>query len=63
MDPLRQDDIALARAASPAERARQALDASDTGIRLKRAALRARAPHATEAEIDAQLQRWLERDE
>jgi len=57
MDPLRQDDIALARAASPAERARQVLDAIDTGIRLKRAALRARVPHATEEEIDTQLQR------
>jgi len=66
MEPLRRDDIALALAAARgvAGRARAtALDAVDTGIRLKRAALRARAPNVTEEEIDAQLQRWLERDE
>jgi hypothetical protein len=63
MDRLRRDDIERARATPPEERARQALEAMRTGIRLKRAALIARYPDALAEEIDARLQRWLERDE
>jgi hypothetical protein len=63
MDPLRREDIERARATTPEERARQTLEAMRTGIRLKRAALRTRSPSATSEEIEAQLQRWLERDD
>jgi hypothetical protein len=63
MDALRRDDLERARATSPEERARQAFDAMRTGIRLKRAALRARDPEATQEEIEDRLQRWLERSE
>ena len=63
MDPLRRDDIERARATPPEERARQALDAAQTGIRLKRASLRARFPNESAEQIEARLQRWLERDE
>jgi hypothetical protein len=61
VDPLRRDDIERARATPPEARARQALDAAATGIRLKRAGLVARHPKATPEEIDALLQLWLER--
>lgn len=63
MDRLRRDDVERARATPPEERARQALEAMRTGIRLKRAALAARYPDASAEEIDERLQRWLERDE
>ena len=62
MDPLRLDDLRRARATPPEERARQALEAMQTGIRLKRAGLRARFPDAAEEEIDERLARWLRRD-
>lgn len=62
MDPLRRDDIESARATSPEARARQAFDAMRTGIRLKLASLRERFPSESDAEIEARLQRWLERD-
>ena len=61
VDPLRKDDIERARATPPEVRARQALDAAATGIRLKRAALIAKHPGARPEEIDALLQSWLER--
>jgi hypothetical protein len=63
VDALRRDDIERARATPPEEKARQALDAMRMGIRLKRAALRARDPGASPEEIEQRLQRWLERDE
>ena len=63
MDPLREDDVARARATSPEERARQTLEVMRTGIRLKRASLSTRYPSKAPEEIDALLQRWLERDE
>ena len=63
MDPLRRDDIERARRATPAERAKQALELMRTGIRLRRAALRARFPDESEAQIEARLRRWLARDE
>ena len=59
VDPLRRDDLERARATSPEERARQALEAMRTGIRLKRAGLRARFPDASPDEIDARLNQWL----
>ena len=63
MDALRRDDIERARATPPEEKARQALEAMRTGIRLKRAALRARDPEASSEEIERRLQLWLERNE
>ncbi len=63
MDALRRDDVERARSTSPEDKARQAFDAMRTGIRLKRAALRARHPVASAEEIEQRLQRWLERDE
>lgn len=62
VDPLRRDDVERARATSPEERARQAFDAMRTGVRLKRAALRARDPGASGEEIEARVRRWLERN-
>lgn len=59
MDPLRRDDIAEMRGTPPEEKAAQALDAMRTGIDLKLAALRARHPSASEAELDAMLDAWL----
>lgn len=63
MDALREDDLERARATSVEERAAQALGAMRSGIRLKRAALRARYPRASDAEVEELLRRWLERDE
>jgi len=63
MDALRRDDVERARTTTPEDKARQAFDAMRTGIRLKRAALRARHPAASAEEIEQRLQRWLERDE
>ncbi|HEY6463437.1 MAG TPA: hypothetical protein VIY73_24890 [Polyangiaceae bacterium] len=59
-DLLRGDDREGTPRTSSSERARQTLDMMRLGYRLKRAALRARQPQATEAEIDALFQRWLE---
>jgi hypothetical protein len=61
MDPLRRDDIERARATPPEERAKQALEAMRTGIRLKRAALRARHPQAPAEQIEELLRAWLAR--
>lgn len=48
----------------PAEKARQAFELMRTGIRLKRAALRARHPDASPDQIENLLQAWLdERDD
>ena len=63
VDPLRLDDLARARATPPGERARQTLEAMRTGIRLKRASLRLLHPSKPPEEIEALLQRWLERDD
>jgi hypothetical protein len=63
VDALRKDSIAAAIQAAPEEKAKQALDAARTGIRLKRAALRARHPDDSPTEIEARLQRWLEQDD
>lgn len=63
MDRLRHDDIERARRTPPEEKLRQALDLMAAGIELHRAGLRARRPEATEAEIDAEVRRWLIRDD
>jgi hypothetical protein len=62
-DPLHDDDVATARRTAPTERARQTLELMRMGYRLKRAALRARHPHAAEEEIEALFQRWLDGDD
>ncbi|MBC8071315.1 MAG: hypothetical protein IAG13_23520 [Deltaproteobacteria bacterium] len=63
MDPLRADDIARARAASPAQKLMQALEMMGTGFELKRASLRTRFPLATEEEIADMFSKWLAYDE
>lgn len=63
MDPLRSDDIERTRRTPAEERARQALELMRTGIRLRRAALRARFPEERDDQIEARLRRWLARDE
>jgi len=62
VDSLRRDDIDRARRASHAERAAQAFEAMRVGIRLRRAALRARYPEASETEVEGYLRSWLARD-
>jgi hypothetical protein len=62
MDPLRRDDLERARRTPPEVRAAQAFEAMRTGIRLRRTALRALHPDASEEEIEALLRRWLARD-
>jgi hypothetical protein len=61
MDQLRADDIARARQTPPAEKLLQALDLMATGIEIQRANFRRRHPEESDAEIEARLQRWLDR--
>jgi hypothetical protein len=63
VDPLREDDIARARATPPAERARQAFEMMRTGIALKRTSLRRRHPRESEADLEVRLLRWLARED
>jgi len=62
MDPLRRDDIERARRLPIEERAKLALEMMRTGIKLKRASLRARYPEASESEIEEKLLLWLRRE-
>jgi hypothetical protein len=62
VDPLLKDDIHRSQTTDPAEKLAQALEMMATGIRLKRAGLRAAQPGASEREIDAQLRSWLAAD-
>jgi hypothetical protein len=62
VDRLREDDLQRARSTPPGERLLQALELMVTGIRIKRAALEAENAGASAEEIEALLQRWLERD-
>jgi hypothetical protein len=62
VDPLREHDLDLARHTPPAAKLTQALDLMQTGIRLKRAALRHRHPAMSERELDEALERWLTDD-
>ena len=63
MDQLLQDDIETSRATSPVAKLAQAIELMETGLRLKRAALRRALPDASEVEIDEAFERWLTRDE
>jgi hypothetical protein len=63
MDALEQNDIEVSRRTPPAEKLAQALELMAAGIRLKRAALRTAHPNASEAEIDAAMERWLTADD
>ena len=63
MDALLRHDIELNRETEPSEKLAQALDMMATGIRLKRAALRAARPNVPDSEIDAELERWLAADD
>ena len=63
MDDLRRDDIAQARAASPAQKLRQALDAMRMGLAMQRSKLRRLRPEATDAELEQLYQAWLFRDD
>jgi Rv0078B-related antitoxin len=63
LDPLRQDDLERARRTPAEERARQAFDLANFGIRQQRSAIRTRFPGATEDEIDRRLRLWLARDD
>jgi hypothetical protein len=62
LDPLRQDDLERARRTPAEERARQAIDLANFGIRQQRAAIRVRFHGATEDEIDRRFRLWLARD-
>jgi hypothetical protein len=44
---------------TPAERLAQALELMDAGLRMKRAAIRATRPGASEEEIDREFELWL----
>lgn len=59
MKLLREQEVDELRATPPGEKLRQALDLMQTGIDLKVAALRARHPRASEADIDTLLDEWL----
>lgn len=62
MDSLAQHDLELARQTSPAEKLAQALELMETGIRLKRAALRNERPHDSDDEIEKAMAQWLASD-
>jgi hypothetical protein len=59
---LDRDLIDFARRTPPGERGRQALDMMRAGLRLKRAALRARYPQATDEDIERRFLEWLAGD-
>jgi len=63
VDPLRRDDVEVMRRTPPEEKARQVLDLFETALLLKRAALRARRPDASDAELEAAIRAWLARDD
>lgn len=63
VDPLVLHDIQVSQETAPADKLAQALELMDTGLRLKRAALRAAHPGASDREIDAIFERWLLDDE
>lgn len=62
-DPLSEHDILVSQATPPGEKLRQALDAMDTGLRLKMATLRAARPGATEVELKQAFEAWLFSDD
>ncbi|MBK8256913.1 MAG: hypothetical protein IPK82_30100 [Polyangiaceae bacterium] len=62
MDPFRKDDIDRAKRLRPEERLQAALDAVNTGVRIRWAALRAKFPAASDEDIDAALREWLKHE-
>ena len=62
MDPLRTEEIERYRRQPSAERLLEALQVMADGIALKRGNLRRQFPTLSEAENDAKLQAWLERE-
>ncbi|MBX3187247.1 MAG: hypothetical protein KF819_09535 [Labilithrix sp.] len=62
MDAIERNDLEWARQTPPAEKLATALKMMRLGIGLKRSALAAAHPNATEGEIDALLQAWLDAD-
>jgi hypothetical protein len=59
VDALAEHDLQVAREASPSEKLEQALELMEAGLRLKRDVLRNMQPDASDAEIEAELERWL----
>jgi hypothetical protein len=59
MDDLRVDDVNRSLSMTPAQKLAQALELMAVGLRLKRAAIRAARPGASEAEIDREFELWL----
>ena len=57
MDPLRRDDIELARGTSPEERARQTLEMM---FGLPAHALHVQYPRESEEQIEQRFRSWLE---
>lgn len=62
MDAILLSDIEISRSDSPGEKLAQALEIFETGIRLKRAALKKACPDASEAEIERYIEQWLTAD-
>jgi len=63
MDALRRHDLEVARSLPAGAKLAEALQMMATGVRFKRAGLKARCPAATEAELDAWVKAWLEHRE
>jgi hypothetical protein len=59
VDLLTESDRELARKLTPAEKLAQALELMETGIRLKRSALRQSHPEASPEAIEKMLADWL----
>ena len=62
MDPLRAEEMERHRRQPSAERLLEALQVMADGIALKRGNLRRQFPTLSEAEIDAKLDAWLQRE-
>lgn len=62
MDPLRAEEIERYRRQPSAERLLEPLQVMADGIALKRGNLRRQFPTLSEAEIDAKLDAWLQRE-
>lgn len=62
MDPLRAEEIERYRRQPPAERLLETLQVMADGIALKRGNLRRQFPELSEAEVDAKLDTWLQRE-
>ena len=63
MDELRRDDVEQARASSPGEKLRQALDTMHVGLAIQRGKLRRLRPKANDTKLERLYQAWLFRDD